>query len=262
MDGLFTLRSRSVVILSIVIAHTGRSVHSRKQPVNSILLFDFDGTIALGDGPVLAYAQQVADRLHDQDRFVDGIRETLAAAEAGVLDGYDAVRRAALSRGADAALLSAAYRASREQLATDQAPISAPDGLAAFLADAGPHAERVLVTNAPITRIAEALDALGLAGLFDRIVTSARKPAGLEAVLADLPSDARVLSVGDIWHNDLAPAHARGHATALVGGFSDPAASPTFRAADFSHLIPQLQTWLHASEDDTLPPSTPTPIEG
>jgi FMN phosphatase YigB (HAD superfamily) len=210
--------------------------------VNSILLFDFDGTIALGDGPVLAYAQQVADALGDQDGFVDGIRAQLASADEESLDGYDAVRRAAEERGADAALLSTAYLASRAQLATADAPIEAPEGLAAFLADA--DAERVLVTNAPAIRIAEALDALGLAGLFDRVVTDARKPAGLEAVLADLPAGARVLSVGDIWHNDLAPAHARGHATALIGGFPDPHATPTFRAAEFSTLVPQLEAWL------------------
>ncbi|WP_194765320.1 HAD family hydrolase [Microbacterium sp. UFMG61] len=212
--------------------------------MNSILLFDFDGTIALGDGPVLAYAAQVAAALDDRDGFVDGIRATLAAADGEALDGYDAVRRAAVTRGADARLLSAAYLASREELATDAAPITAPDGLAEFLADAASEAELVLVTNAPAIRIDQALDALGLAGLFDRIVTSARKPVGLDAFLADLPADARVLSVGDIWHNDLAPAHARGHATALIGGFPDAEATPTYRADDFSTLIPQLEAWL------------------
>ena len=214
----------------------------RKNPVNSILLFDFDGTIALGDGPVLSYARHVAAALGDRNDLVDSIRTTLSAADGDALDGYDAVRRAATSRGADAALLSAAYRASRAQLATPEAPIEAPDGLAGFLASV--DAERILVTNAPATRILEALDALGLTGLFDRIVTGARKPKGLEAVLDELPADARVLSIGDIWHNDLAPAHARGHATALIGGFSDPEATPTFRAAEFSTLVPQLEAWL------------------
>ena len=217
-----------------------------KNTVNSILLFDFDGTIALGDGPVLAYATQVAAALDDDHGFVDGIRETLSAADGEALDGYDAVRRAAAARGADARMLSAAYLASRAELATAAAPITAPDGLAAFLAAAAADAELVLVTNAPAIRIDQALHALGLAGLFDRIVTSAGKPAGLDAFLADLPADARVLSIGDIWHNDLAPAHARGHETALIGGFADPHATPTYRAADFATLIPQLTAWLRS----------------
>ncbi len=217
--------------------------------MTSILLFDFDGTIALGDGPVLAYARQVADRLDGPARgaLLDGIRSALAAADGDALDGYDAVRRAAETEGADAALLSAAYLASRAQLGTVEAPVSAPEGLADFLSDAAGRAERVLVTNAPAIRIDEALAALGLAGLFDRVVTSARKPAGLDEVLAALPADARVLSIGDIWHNDLAPAHARGHATALIGGFADPAATPTFRASTFVELVPRLEDWLRAA---------------
>lgn len=210
--------------------------------MNSILLFDFDGTIALGDGPVLAYAQQVAAGLGDDGTFLDDVRAILAAADGDALDGYDAVRRVAETRGADARLLSAAYLASRAQLGTADAPIAAPDGLAGFLA--GVDAERILVTNAPAIRIVDALGTLGLRGLFDRIVTDAGKPQGLEAVLDDLPVDARVLSIGDIWHNDLAPAHARGQATALIGGFSDPDATPTFRAAEFSTLVPQLEAWL------------------
>ncbi|MBE7953484.1 HAD family hydrolase [Microbacterium oxydans] len=210
--------------------------------MNSILIFDFDGTIALGDGPVLAYAQQVAAGLGDDDTFLDDVRAVLAAADGDALDGYDAVRRVAEARGADARLLSNAYLASRAQLGTADAPITAPDGLAEFLSSV--DAERILVTNAPAIRIVDALETLGLRGLFDRIVTGAGKPRGLEAVLAELPADARVLSIGDIWHNDLAPAHARGHATALIGGFSDPDATPTFRAAEFSTLVPQLEAWL------------------
>lgn len=209
--------------------------------MNSILLFDFDGTIALGDGPILAYAQHVACGLGDDDTFLADIRAVLAAGDDS-LDGYDAVRRVAEARGADARLLSAAYLASRAQLGAPDAPVAAPDGLVAFLESA--DAEKIIVTNAPAIRIVDALETLGLCGVFDRIVTDAGKPHGLEAVLADLPADARVLSIGDIWHNDLAPVHARGHATALIGGFADPDATPTFRAAEFSTLVPQLEAWL------------------
>lgn len=232
--------------------------------MNNILLFDFDGTIALGDGPVLAYAHQVGAALGDRDDFVHRIRIALEGADAGALDGYDAVRRAAREVSDDASLLSAAYLASRRQLATADAPISAPVGLADFLRRA--DAERILVTNAPDVRIVEALDTLGLTGLFDRIVTSAKKPKGLEAILDALPTDARVLSIGDIWRNDLAPAHARGHATALVGQFTASTATPTYRAADFASLIPEIDAWLRATDapsTELLPPTeVSTPTEG
>lgn len=230
------------------------------------IIFDFDGTIALGDGPVIAYAQQVAAGLSDPEGFLGGIRTALAAGDEGALDGYDAVRRAAEAQSADAEHLSRAYLASRAQLGTSDALITAPEGLAEFLADVAGEAERVLVTNAPDIRLEEALAALGLGGLFDRVVTSAGKPAGLDAVLDALPADARVLSIGDIWFNDLAPVHRRGQATALVGDFADPNAAPTFRAATLTALLPQLREWLAdadaltVSTAPSIAPSTATPI--
>ena len=222
------------------------------------IIFDFDGTVALGDGPVLAYAQQVARELGDPAGFLAGVRASLAAGDAGSLDGYDVVRRAAEAAGADPVQLGRAYFASRGQLATEHAPITAPAGLAGFLADAGAAADRILVTNAPDIRLIEALSALGLNGLFDRIVTDAGKPAGLDAVLDDLPAGSRALSIGDIWHNDLAPAQRRGHATALVGDFIDPAAAPTFRADSLTALLPQLREWLAGADVLTTSPSVST----
>lgn len=227
------------------------------------IIFDFDGTIALGDGPVLAYAQQIAAELGDPEGFVAGIRAALAAGDEDSLDGYDVVRRAAEAAGADAAQLSRAYLASRAQLATEHAPITAPDGLASFLVDARAAADRILVTNAPDIRLVEALSVLGLDDLFDRVVTGAGKPAGMERVLDDLPADARVLSIGDIWHNDLAPVHRRGHATALVGDFAASSATPTFRADSLTALLPQLREWLADADvptaSTTTAPSTATP---
>jgi phosphoglycolate phosphatase-like HAD superfamily hydrolase len=207
-----------------------------------VLVFDFDGTVALGDGPLLAYARAAAERGADADGLVEAVADRLAAPEAGVVDGYDVVRREALARGIAETALAEAYTASRAHLGGPAAPVAAAAGLAAFLADA--PAERILVTNAPRTRLDEALEALGLAGLFDRVVTDAAKPEGLERLLDALAPDAAVLAVGDVWRNDLAPVAARGHATALVGGFPDPAATPTYRAESLEELLPALSEWL------------------
>lgn len=218
------------------------------QPRTAVIL-DFDGTVALGDGPLRAYARAV-ERLGG----VDGIEAVLDALPAEALDAYDAVRIAAEETGVGADVLSQAYLASRVVLATDEAPIHAPVGLADFLAEAGRDgALRLLVTNAPDIRIAEAVEALGIAGELDRIVTDARKPGGLDGVLDELAAAGieRVLSVGDIWHNDLAPAHRRGLATALVGDHADVQAVPDFRGATFGDLIPALREWIAA-------PTTPS----
>ncbi|GAA2009709.1 HAD family hydrolase [Microbacterium ulmi] len=205
------------------------------------IIFDFDGTVALGDGPLLAYARAVAESALPDAGFVDAVALSLRGPRADVVDGYDLIRREALARGVGDDDLAAAYALSRAQLGGPAALVEAPRGLAAFLRDV--DADRVLVTNAPATRLDEALAAMGLTGLFDRVVSDAAKPHGLERLLDELDPAAPVLSIGDVWRNDLAPAHARGHATAFVGGYADADAMPTFRAPTLEELLPALAEW-------------------
>ncbi|MDQ1216965.1 FMN phosphatase YigB (HAD superfamily) [Microbacterium arborescens] len=221
----------------------------RSVPNPALIIFDFDGTVALGDGPVLAYARAVAVASGAPDRFLARVDDGLRGRPTGhgaPLDAYDVIRLVAEDAGVGAEALSRAYLDSRALLGTDLAPVQAPVGLAA--AATRLPAECVLVTNAPAIRVAETLDALGLGEAFARIVTDAGKPAGLERLL-DAPDvrDRRVLAVGDIWRNDLEPAHRRGHDTALVGPWTDAAASPTFHADTLTELLPRIEAWAAAS---------------
>lgn len=233
-----------------------------------VMVFDFDGTVSLGDGPVRSYARFVAAGLDHAQRT-----EFLTAIEAGLaghlpqhldpLDGYDLVRQLSTPFGVTDDAHSAAYVASRTQLASDAAPVVAPPGLAGFLADARSSARLVLATNAPDIRIADALDVLGLAGVFDEVHTSVGKPAGLDSIIDRLLADATVIepaaalaSIGDVWANDLGPAFRRGATTALVGSRADGAATPTLRAASLEQLYPALAAWLEP--DSSPPPHRPT----
>ena len=231
----------------------------RLVPNTPLIIFDFDGTVALGDGPVLAYARAAAAASSEPARFLARVEAALSPAAASSaapgaapavvappLDAYDVIRLVADESGLDAAALSRAYLDSRALLGTELAPVTAPAGLAALAARL--PAECVLVTNAPAVRIAETLSGLGLDDAFSRIVTDAGKPAGLERLLDEPGASARrVLAVGDIWRNDLEPAHRRGHDTALVGAWRDPAATPTFRADTLTDLLPRIEAWAAAS---------------
>lgn len=223
----------------------------RKAIVRSlpVLIFDFDGTVSLGDGPVLAYAAAVAAEAGAGPDFVAEVEARLGREYSEWVDDYDAVRGVAIERGVDDAALSRAYLASRAGLATPTAPVVAPAGLADFLAGVGAErrAERILLTNAPAIRLREALGALGLPEAFDRILTDAGKPTGLEALLDSLSPDRRVLSVGDVWRNDLAPAHARGQATALVGARPQAGAEPDLVGATVTDVLPGITRWLDDS---------------
>ncbi len=223
------------------------------------VIFDFDGTLAVGPGPVEAYLKCV-DRLADAPDFAATARANLEMLERGddrFVDAYDAVRAAAVDSSIADSVLSQGYMDSRAVLASELAPVEAPEGLAGFLAELAPLADLVLVTNAPEVRMREALVALGVEGVLHSRVFDARKPHGLVAVVADALTRGPVLSVGDIHANDLAPASAVGADTALVGpSFALHAAQVTMAARHLPELYPSLTTWVKTSPA-TVPSGTP-----
>jgi hypothetical protein len=86
-------------------------------------------------------------------------------------------------------------------------------------------------------------------GLFDEIVCHAEKPDRFPARLAalaqvhDVPHGA-VMSVGDHFVNEIAPALALGCATAYVDPFHvGPAGRATFEATRLEDLLPSLEAW-------------------
>jgi FMN phosphatase YigB (HAD superfamily) len=232
---------------------TGESVRER------VMVFDFDGTVSLGHGPVRSYARSIAASLPPAQsvEFLGSFESRLGSARATVgtttpIDDYDLVRLLSEAYDVPAGVRSSAYLSSRLELASAAAPVIAPIGLSQFLAEARTMAHLVLATNAPSIRIDHALTALGLGGAFDAVYTSVGKPVGfgplLDDLLALLPggTDAAtgLFSIGDVWANDLAPAHALGATTGLVGGAGPAGAAPTFRATHLYELYPALHAWL------------------
>lgn len=235
-----------------------------------VLVLDFDGTVCLGDGPVLTYARLLDQALATTDeqhpprlveavlaRFVGkplrdepaGVDEAIAHAD-GSPDGYVVAERVSRALGVDDAARSAAYAGARAALADGRLETTAPEGLAELLDSLPDGVHVVLVTNSPEHGVVQPLERLGLAHRVDEIVTDARKPDGLPAVLDRLRADAglddrpdRLLSVGDIWPNDLEPAADQGSPTALVERFPAPDARPTHRATTLPELYPAIRAW-------------------
>lgn len=228
----------------------------RQTPSRPILVLDFDGTVCVGDAPVWEYAEAVIAGILDAGSAaaVDldaSLRARLGAfldGEPGspaYIDGYAAVAALAAEH-ADDDLLQSAYQTSRRALAGGTVAVSAPDGLAGFLGSLGESVERVLVTNAPLDGVRETLAAIGLAGSIDRIVTDADKPAGWTAILPQLldgREPSQLLSVGDIWGNDLEQPLAAGCVTALIDRFGHRAGPAHLVAADFPGLYDGIRRW-------------------
>jgi FMN phosphatase YigB (HAD superfamily) len=237
-----------------------------------ILVLDFDGTVCIGDAPVLLYGRLLEERVralpghgseHEEGGILPALEEYLAVEDRAALrrersddldeaiDGYAAAQLLARRRGLGPEDMESAYQASRRALAVaGDIETSAPAGLAAFLEGLPRSVRRVLVTNAPADGIAAQLEHLGIAGGIDEIVPSARKPAGMAPILARLlaeqgleDSPQSLLSVGDIWVNDLEPASALGARTALIDRHGSGTGTPDLRARTFPELYPAIGEW-------------------
>lgn len=213
-------------------------------------MLDFDGTVCLGDDAVLAYARELAahpggeDVPADIERFLadPDVDPRLADAD----DGYQAVWKLGELAGISPDRRNAAYRLSRENL--DTADLRTPPGLVELLEEL--DVRRVLCTNAPGHRLEPLLDALGLRAVIDYVLPDARKPTLMGVHLSKLLDAAglsghpeQLMSVGDIWHNDLAPALEIGCATAYVDAYGRNRGAAHLRAATLPEMYGGLRDW-------------------
>lgn len=216
-------------------------------PKPPVLLFDFDGTVSLGHGPVLAYADKIA-KSTGISTVLDTAKDILASQESPITvktpegtyrprDGYDLVRTISAQFDVSEAICQEAYLDSRKNLATTG--IIAPVGLADFLSEYPGKA--LLATNSPRIGLDDALKSLGLLGVFDEIHTSVGKPEGLEQILESHDFGPHVIAFGDIWEFDLAPIIDRGGQAVLIQSQFSPSnsARPTWRVENIGSFLSQ-----------------------
>lgn len=233
--------------------------------MTATLVFDFDGTVAVGNGAVLAYAREAA-RLTGAG-FLELVERTLAAFDDGIegrfRDGYDIVGILGRDAGIAPDDLQTAYLASRAALGGSDAPVDIAPGLDELLADLPTSTRVVLATNAPAAGVEPLLTGWGVRERFDELHYDTGKPAGLGPIIRDALALGPVLSVGDIVENDLAPAAALGADTALVGATAAGTdARVTMRAATLAELAPQILAWARRADALTpVLPGTARPLE-
>ena len=257
----------------MILGKYGRNVRNRgscdhyREEATAIptIIFDLDGTLALGDGPLIAFAHAIADQAGDAG-FVGRARLALEAfekGESGYRDGYDAISSTATADGITAPTLTAAYGAARVLFGSAGAPVVPPAGLATFLRGLGDRARLVLATNAPDDGVEAVLDSWGVADVFDARHFAIGKPAGLVPIVRESLDHGPVLAVGDIAEFDLVPAAECGADTALVGaGAARSTVSVTMRAPTLADLYDQITLWVESASHSALSSSdNPHPIE-
>ncbi|MCH7230762.1 haloacid dehalogenase-like hydrolase [Glycomyces sp. L485] len=220
---------------------------------DAILLFDFDGTVCLGDEPAYDYARRVAAVLHIEDErdllaahaaFCKGKPTTASTFDA--LDPYNAVRRLAADYGIEEEIRAEAYSAARAGMAAGKFLLRSPEGLRELIWSLPRGVETVLVSNAPLDGLDSILAQIKLEGLFDEVIGDADKPDGLGPVLdrlLDGRDPSSLLSIGDIPRNDLAPAVERGCATAYIDRFGRPWPEADASGASIDELYPFIHRW-------------------
>lgn len=217
------------------------------------LVWDLDGTLYRSTAACLDYAERVAARLEDSRReeYLAAMRRYLAG-EGGVeaSDGWEAaVVLAGGPRGVSRAY-SEEFAATRAFMLTDACALEVPDGLPELLERVERRARRVLVSNTPAFGVLPLLDRIGLTGHFDEISCASAKPhrfaerlRGLADVL-DVPPRS-VLSIGDHFVNDIAPALEAGCSTAYVDPFNvGPQGRADLEAPRFEDLLAPIERWL------------------
>lgn len=224
----------------------------------AVLVWDLDGTLYRSGAACLHYARGIAETLEDgrRDAYLAAVERYLAG-EGGIdaADGWEAAARLAGAQGGAWRTFGDAFAATRAFMLTDACDLEVPDGLPELLERLEGRVRRVLASNTPAYGVMPLLERLEVTGLFDEICCDSAKPFGFArrlrayAEMLDLPAGA-VLSVGDHFVNDIAPALEAGCATAYVDPFRvGPRGRATLEAPRFEELLAPIEDWVAARDE-------------
>jgi len=219
----------------------------------TVLVFDLDGTLYRSTAACLHYAQGIAEMLEPAARapYLEAVERFLSGGD-GVeaSDGWEAaVLLAGGERGASRAFAEPFGR-TREFMLSDACDLEVPGGLVELLERTSGTSRRVLVSNTPSFGVMPLLARLGLTTLFDEIVCDAAKPHRFAerlrgyAQVEALP-ERSVLSIGDHFVNDIAPALEAGCSSAYINPFGvGPRGEADLEAPRFEELLDEIDAWL------------------
>ena len=230
----------------------------------AVLVTDFDGTLYRGDAPIQQYAWRTARHLEPAARreLLDGVERYLdqgASAVPEAVDAWEAVAVLGRRHGADGTALAGAFAETRAHMAEPGCDLEVPADYAELLAGLRTRGVRVvLATNSPAQGLDPLLRRLDVLPLVDEVVSGTGKPAGLARLLRrelglaqDAPSvpdadGARLLVIGDHWHNDIAPGLEIGAVGAYIDRFGRADGPADATAPQVEGLLDTVRNWAEA----------------
>ena len=245
--------------------------------MKKLMIFDFDGTLYRGDEPFRYYARLAAQAMPSntaqkylqnlefylQGRFpldVEDPWEAVVALGQALLQGTaanDSATSAEVAATTERDFWEAAFLKTRDYMLEDLCPLEVPPALVEFLKDARGLATLVVASNSPPQATIPLLAKLQLSDYFDMIQTETNKPIGLLPLVGRLdPDDVipkyLIMSVGDNYRNEIAPARQAGWQTAYINPRNEFRGPCTHQGRTIEELIPALQAWLTSSENHTV----------
>ncbi len=230
--------------------------------VAAIVVMDLDGTLYRGAAPYRYYARRIADSLPEERRgeYLQAVERFLAGeSRVQAADGWEAAVVLAGGPAGNSSGFSQAFLETRRFMLEKRCELEIPFGMTEFLAQARRRARLVLVTNTPAEYVFPLLQRLGLGSNFDEVCCGAEKPSRLGPRLTALAevfglAPQAVLSVGDHFLNDIAPALTAGCTTAYLDPYGiGPSGQTTFESPDFEGLAEPLSNWLASTAATAVP---------
>jgi len=234
------------------------STPTGSEPTAPRVLLRFDGVLHASDLPVQSFARHLTQTLPaDQVRvliagmrgFLEGKPELIPEGIelAGAEDGYQAVEILGRATGLSAETITAAYQASRVDLAASAWAVDASDGLGDMIAAIKGQVHLAVLAEPGDPAPAAVLDSVGIGlQVVDAPIARACSPQSIENV-----RPTRVLVVGTRWAGELVDARDLGFDTALVDRYRLGRGAPTLRSPDLAGLLEPIIRWCAGSTIET-----------
>lgn len=222
--------------------------------MRGLLLFDFDGTLYRGDAPFRFYAREIARAMSGKHRktYLSQVEAHLGG-QTGVVagDNWEAVVKLALPYVQDPDLFNDAFLATRTYMMSEECELEVPPDLRRFLSRAHGRVVLAVASNSPEQAALPLLDKLGLRDSFDTVRHSTGKPAGLLPLADELIDQyglnpRLVMSIGDHYVNDIAPALERGWITAHISPRGYHPGPSTYQGRQLEDVLPYARAWVSA----------------
>lgn len=219
--------------------------------MSKIVVFDFDGTVILGDQPYYRCAEIISKQLNssDADAFLLKVKAALThSIPFPGEDGWNLLSN--LSReyiSSDAFRI--AFHETRKEMLENDGMTYMPDSVKLLLKRIKPYAVLALASNSPPPYVEPVVRKYSLDSYFSYVRPSAQKPAGFHQMVMQiinqekLPENCRVLSIGDHYINDILPAVESGWDGAFVNPFRLDPRKSTISAENIESLSDWITDW-------------------